>query len=189
MRLLNPRLEGPQSKLAAAQQSALVAVRARPASRLRPVRPRGRVVLRLTTRLMKMVRAARRASMNSPAILYFSTTLFSGSAGTITPAAASRQGSSHREQPTSAGCTQADRQRRHLQERGALAAGGPHGTGWPPVTGRRHRCGQQHRVDTPPACRPPHSTPWHCLTRYSRRSRFCSQVKSRKRRMTSADSR
>lgn len=39
----------------------------------------------LTTRLMKTVSAARRASMKSPAILYFSTTLFSGRAGTITP--------------------------------------------------------------------------------------------------------
>ena len=41
---------------------------------------------RRTTRLMKTVSAARRASMNSDVILYFSTTFFSGSAGTITPA-------------------------------------------------------------------------------------------------------
>ena len=35
-----------------------------------------------------MVSAALRLSMNSPVILYFSTTFFSGSAGTMTPAQA-----------------------------------------------------------------------------------------------------
>lgn len=48
------------------------------------------VSVQRTTRLAKTVSAARRPSMNSVAILYFSTTLFSGSAGTITPAGGQR---------------------------------------------------------------------------------------------------